>query len=207
MQERGQNRLSGFRKAAGSAVLAMSIAACGNNATETPKPTVLPTEQPTPTLIVTPSPEVTATPIVTPEVTATPEPTPVPIGNLIDQIITNAETNGWTKVSEQDVLNSINKAYENDPEAAAFINPLTNELHEKLVYNNWEFCSSATDLRLKKTDCGALEGILYYGAYTVDTNEAWIKPISMVVNYAHQTLNSQDFQGFVNIASSQKPPF
>lgn len=207
MQERGQNRLKGLRNAAGTAVLAVSIAACGNNNVETPKPTVLQTEKPTPTLVtpeVTASPivtpEVTATPIVTPEVTATPEATPVPISNLVDQIIKQAETSGWTKTTKQEVTNSITEAYSNDPKAATLINPEANTLEKDIVNNIWNTCSSSTDTAVKRQVCAGLLGHLYYEGLLIDGNDVWLKPISEVIYYAHTTLGSQDFNAFKNFA-------
>lgn len=207
MHERGQNKLKGFRNAAGSAVLAMSIAACGNTGTETPSPTILPTEKPTPTLIVTPSPEVTPTPIVTPEITPTPEPTPIPVSNLIDQIITDGNTNGWAKVSEQDVLNSINEAYTKDPEAAALINPATNTLEKEVVNKVWKNCSTNQDTSVQVLACAGLIGHLYYEGYSVDMNDVWLEPINNVVKYAHENLVKQDFNSFETYASGQQAPF
>lgn len=74
-----ENRLRGLKKAAGTAVLAVSLAACGsNNATETQKPTSLPTESPMPTMTFVPSESPLVTPTPTLEVTPTPEATPKP---------------------------------------------------------------------------------------------------------------------------------
>lgn len=202
MQERDQNRLRGLRKAAGSAVLAVSIAACGNNATETPRPSIEPTFTPLPTETLKPTPTPTETPVFTPTPEPTPEETPVPIADLIAQIIDKAERDGWKKVSAQDVTDSINKAYENDPEAAAIINTDENML-EKDAINNiiWPNCQSKNIDQIQVA-CAALVGQLYWEGYTLNKNPLWLDSIENAITYTKSKLDlPQDFDGFVSRAS------
>jgi len=73
-----ENRLKGLRKTAGTAFLAVSLVACGSNATETQKPTSLPTETPMPTMTFVPSEMPSLTPSPTIEITPAPTVTPSP---------------------------------------------------------------------------------------------------------------------------------
>jgi hypothetical protein len=124
-----ENRLRGLRNGAGTAVLSLSLAACGaNNGTETQKPTVLPTEKPTPTLIVSSTPEVSPTPIVTPkpeitptpkpEITPTPKPeitpTPTPEASLLP--VTEIFKTKYTTVSTSQLISSQTSLYEKYPQ-------------------------------------------------------------------------------------------
>lgn len=112
MERRGsENRLRGIKKAAGTAVLAVSLAACGSNATETPKQSFQPTENPTPTMTIAP----TETPFLTPEPTPnlTPEPTPTPEILKINTIVEGKHS----PVKFNNVKADIEKAYEQNPQA------------------------------------------------------------------------------------------
>lgn len=211
--ERAQ-RISGLRAKAIEASLLMPIilASCGgDNTPATQKPTSTPNETPTPTIVLTPTPEVTPTPTIeptpTPTIEPTPEETPVPIANLINQIIDKAGQDGWKKVSAQTVIDSINKAYENDPEAAAIINPATNTLEKEVITKIWKNCSTNEDPSAKVLSCAGLVGHLYYEGYSVGMNEDWLNTISNVINYAHGNLVKQDFNSFEAYATDQKSPF
>ena len=107
-----ENRLRGLRKAAGTAVLAVSLAACGsNNATETPRPTIVPTEKPTPTMTISP----TETPMVTPTPEITPTPTPEATPELL---AINTIVEGEHKAVKFDTVKAdIENAYEQNPQA------------------------------------------------------------------------------------------
>lgn len=203
---------------AGAGALAASIAACGggeapktpNTTPATPSPIVTPGEMPSmtpsPSFEVTPSPTATSTP--TAIESSTPSPEAKPIKTIIAEIVNKASKEGWKKVTVQQVTDSINAAYDADQTAASFINPITGKPHREIVTNGWTNCSTDKDNRHKVQLCGMLEGYLYYGAFTADNNQVWVDgPITDVVYYAHETLNAQDFNGFVGNAESQSNPF
>lgn len=106
-QPRHERKLNGPRALAASGLIFISgaIAACGsNNATETQKPTILPTETPAPTMTISPS----ESPVVTP--TPEPTPTPKPIDTIID-----AKEHPVTSSSVME--KSIKSAYDQNPKA------------------------------------------------------------------------------------------
>ncbi|OGH02653.1 MAG: hypothetical protein A2798_03380 [Candidatus Levybacteria bacterium RIFCSPHIGHO2_01_FULL_37_17] len=223
-----KERLSPWKAAAGAAVFLLAEA-CGSNVPTTPNPTRTPeaTPSPVPSLVVTPTPEVTPSPFITPspspeitpsptpEITPTPEATPIPIDALINQIIADAEQNGWPTVSKQDVTDSINNAYENDPEAAAIINPENNTLESEVVNNIWNTCSRDPDPAVKRQVCAVLFGHAYWKGFSIDENSIWIQDpqggnnatLPNIVYFTHEILNSQDFETFTSIASDLENPF
>lgn len=196
--------------AEGLLFIAGAAAACSPTpATETQRPTVLPTESPIPTMTIAPteSPIVTPSPVITPEVTATPEATPMPIGDLVTQIIDKAKKDGWVKGTKENVTNSIIAAYANDPEAATLINPATNTLEKDVVDKILNTCATSKDSSVKVLSCAGLAGHLYWKGFMVDGNEAWFEPISDVIHFSHTELSAKDFNSFETYASNEKSPF
>jgi hypothetical protein len=215
-----------LNKISGAFATALLIAACESNApvaTPTPVRTPEATPSPIPTLVATPTPEVTPSPVITPtptlEVTPTPtveptptieptpEVTPTPIDALVDQIIADAKENGWKNITAEDVTNSINEAYENDPDAAAVIVP-DGQGGEVAWRENINYLLNdclSSEGALKSQTCAVLFGATYWGGLRIDMNDVWNSPLSNIVHYANGELNSQDFNTFKNTASQEKP--
>ena len=79
MEKQGPKKFTGPRAlvAEGAIFVAGIVAACNPSpATETQRPTILPTESPTPTMTIAPTQEITPTPSLTPTPEVTPSPTP-----------------------------------------------------------------------------------------------------------------------------------
>ena len=192
MKERFQeNKLKGFRKVAGTAVLAVSLAACGsNNATETQKPTILPTESPTPSLMVSPTPEASpvATPTQTPEATPspTPEATPMPIANLFE--------GEHPKPAIKEVIADIKSAVENNPKSVDENRTLGKML--KL----WEYCQKGDPMlggnlnSNREANCEILIGT-FYQTYQEFKDENFYNLAKDVYNYTVNTLPKEYIKG------------
>lgn len=182
MKERSQeNKLKGFRKAAGTAVLAVSLAACGSNATETPRPTITPTEKPTPTITLAPTPEVTPTPTITPEPTPTPTPeaTLIPVASIIE--------GEHIKPSVSNVAAEIQAVLDSNPQV--LVDGWTTE---KLL-NFWKFCQKG-DPEMggdpntnKQLNCQNLI-VKFYQDYKAEKDQAFYNVAKDVYDYAATTL-------------------
>lgn len=208
-------------QAVGAGILTASIAACGNGEApkNTPVVTAVPTEgptqtatmpslQPSPTFEVTPAP--TASPTEAP--TATPEINIEPLKESIQKIVDDANKNGWSKASEsalaKNVKDSLQKAYDTDSQAAAVINPNTNEPEKTFINGLWESCSTGSDQQKKMLSCAALTGHVYYEGELIDGNQdAWSPVLKNIVVYAHKILNAQNFQAFLGYAEARQKPF
>lgn len=185
----------------------------------TPSPTIVvtpspsPEVTPSPTIVVTPtpSPEVTPSPTVIPTPTEkpTPETTPTPIITLVDQIITEANDNGWPQVTEQEVIDSINNAYDNDPEAAAIVNPIANTLEKDFINNVlWSNCVNDDRENVRAQDCAFTVAHIYWEGYVIKQNPLWMDSVSKVISYAKKTFDSHYFNQFIDLVKPlTTPPF
>lgn len=180
MTERFQeNKLKGFKKAAGTAVLAISLAACSSNASETPKPSIVPTEKPTPTVTFAPTPEVTPTPTPEPTPTPTPEPTPMPVASILE--------GEHSKPDVKVVAADIKTVLDSNPQV--LVDGWTTE---KLL-NFWKYCQKG-DPEMggdpntnKQLNCQNLI-VKFYQDYRAEKDQAFYNVAKEVYDYAVTTL-------------------
>lgn len=208
------------------------VAACGSNTpTEAPAtPTFSPTEAPSPTIVVTPTPdatpsptiavtpsptpEITPSPVVTPtpEITPSPTPaeTPVALNTVLDELLAEAEIEGFTDVTAQEVQDKLSRVLD-DP-AIANGTPPDPRLPGTLDYyiqDGWE------RLQTERKDIDrqlAAEGLitsLFHGL-TINRNEDIYKDpssngaIELALDYAYHHLDEQYFNNLIDLLRDYK---
>ncbi|OGH11303.1 MAG: hypothetical protein A3B38_00560 [Candidatus Levybacteria bacterium RIFCSPLOWO2_01_FULL_36_13] len=206
-----KERLSPWKAAAGAAVFLLAEA-CGGTTPATPNPTRTPDIVPTNTpALVTPTPEATRTlaptPSASPDVTPTPTPTvevtppptekPLILSDIIDELIQEAEKDGYTNVSAQEVSNKLAVVLE-DPNIANA--PAPSPFTEKLSYyieQSWNMLKTGSP---EDKEAGALSLISnLFQALKIDNNENIYKDpasngaIELVIDYMYNHLNQQSF--------------